>query len=664
MKRSLASLAAALALLALAAPAAAKDTWLSVRSQNFLLIGNASEREIRQVGARLEQFRHVFLRLFPQTGGPATTPTTVVVFKSDDAYKPFKPLYNGRPQEHLAGYFQQGEDVNYITLTAAPRADGNPFGTIFHEYTHLLVANNLSDPPVWFNEGLAEYYSTFELTDDSKRIMLGKPIPSHVLLLRRQFMRLEDLLRVTHDSPAYNEGDKRTIFYAEAWAFVHFLLQGDKGQRVPQLARFSELLRAGTPLEESFRRAFESDFATVEKALRKYVQSDTYRVQFFPGAPALEFDAEMQTSPLEEARALAYLGDLLYHTHRYDDAEKYLRRALALAPDLAPAHATLGIVNVRQHRYDEALQALARATALDPQSYLAHYYLAEALHRQALGPDSVIVRYPPPVAARMRAALKRSLALNPRFAEACHLLAFLDMVNEEELVDATALVLRARELRPDRLRYVITLSRVYMRREQFDPAREVLRQLLRGANADGQTRADARATLELIDSYESQRARVRAVNAQVEALARGQLGGDPAARLSSAAPPDEAAPPAPEPTPRPEDLRPRIKRRTDGPQVRGLLRGIDCTGGESVVFQVQAADGRLYKFHAEQFNRVKMVAYVPGFAGTNITCGPVKQELFVVLTYRPAPPQQPRPKYDGEAIALDLITKDMEVEPE
>ena len=38
----------------------AKDTWVSVRSNNFFLVGNASEKEIRQVAVRLEQFRNVF----------------------------------------------------------------------------------------------------------------------------------------------------------------------------------------------------------------------------------------------------------------------------------------------------------------------------------------------------------------------------------------------------------------------------------------------------------------------------------------------------------------------------------------------------------------------------------------------------------------------------
>ena len=43
----------------------AKDSWTSVRTKNFFLIGNAGEKDIRKVATRLEQFRDVFVRLFP-----------------------------------------------------------------------------------------------------------------------------------------------------------------------------------------------------------------------------------------------------------------------------------------------------------------------------------------------------------------------------------------------------------------------------------------------------------------------------------------------------------------------------------------------------------------------------------------------------------------------
>src|SRR5437870_3185150 len=69
---------------------AAKESWTSVRSRNFLLIGNASEKQIRQVAIKLEQFREVFTRLFTRIKFTTPVPTTVIVFKSDSAYRPFK----------------------------------------------------------------------------------------------------------------------------------------------------------------------------------------------------------------------------------------------------------------------------------------------------------------------------------------------------------------------------------------------------------------------------------------------------------------------------------------------------------------------------------------------------------------------------------------------
>ena len=149
----------ALLCLAMVAPAilaGLKDNWISVRSKNFFLIGNAGEKEIRQVAIKLEQFREAFGRLMPRVKFSSHTPTTVIVFKSDDAYMPYKPVVDNKISKEVAGYFQPGEDVNYITLSIEKRSEGS-FRTIFHEYIHMLVDSTLGDldMPTWYNEGLA-----------------------------------------------------------------------------------------------------------------------------------------------------------------------------------------------------------------------------------------------------------------------------------------------------------------------------------------------------------------------------------------------------------------------------------------------------------------------------------------------------------------------------
>ena len=93
MKRLVIPVAVSLCLLLAVSqqPVIAKDSWVSVRTKNFLLVGNAGEKDIRKVGLKLEQFREVFTRLFPKMRFNTPVPTTVIVFKSDESYRPFKP---------------------------------------------------------------------------------------------------------------------------------------------------------------------------------------------------------------------------------------------------------------------------------------------------------------------------------------------------------------------------------------------------------------------------------------------------------------------------------------------------------------------------------------------------------------------------------------------
>jgi tetratricopeptide (TPR) repeat protein len=60
-------------------------------------------------------------------------------------------------------------------------------------------------------------------------------------------------------------------------------------------------------------------------------------------------------------------------------AEKYLRRATELDPNLAPAYLTWGRLYVRANRYDEAALLLARAVSLQPELLEAHYQLSRVL---------------------------------------------------------------------------------------------------------------------------------------------------------------------------------------------------------------------------------------------------------------------------------------------
>ena len=632
MKRLALTLASLLCLLLVAQDhlAMTKDAWTSVRTRNFLVVGNASEMEMREVATRLEQFRLSLARLFIVNNFASPLPTTVILFKNDRSYEPFKPLYRGRPAE-VAGFFQPGRDTNYITLSAE-RLGETPYRTIFHEYVHLMIDSNLRGVPAWFNEGVAEYYSAFEVTDGGRRATLGRTIESHVQLIKRSpsLLPLRTLLAVDHSSPYYNESDKKGMFYAESWALVHYLIQANEGVRLPELMRYVNLLGAGTPFEDAFRQAFHTDVESMQRELEAYVRRFNAPLKVVPFDKGLEFDKEVKSAPLTDAQAHYYLGDLLRHMDRFEEAEARLRQALALDPDLGLADASLGMLRVEQGRFREARAALERAVAADPQNYLVHYYYAFALSREGMDGEHSISGYAPEAARRMQVELRKAIELAPGFPESYHLLAFVQLALNERLDEAVALAQRALTLSPGRYEFVNVLAQIYLRQEDYKSARLTLEPFIR-TSADRQIREQAQAMLKLVATLEESARRKPSVEHNLKNTETAS---------ANVAESDMTIRP----------IRSVLRKRFEGERVRGLLTDVECmeTG---VLLSVTVGELTL-KLHNNSLRRIIFLTYVPEIKG-HLTCGTRTPANPAIITYRPL--HNADAGSDGEAVAIEFI---------
>jgi tetratricopeptide (TPR) repeat protein len=611
-------------------PVEAKETWTSVKSKHFYLAGNAGEKDIRKVATNLEQFREVFSRLFPRANLNSPVPIKVIVFKDRKSYLPFMPAYQGKVSE-VAGYFQSGPDVNYITLTAELGQE-SPFSTIFHEYVHSLTNDNTFSAPPWFSEGLAEFYSTFDVTDGEKKVWLGKPISHHVYLLREnKFLPIQRLFAVDHGSPEYNERDKKGVFYAQSWALVHFLLLGNNAQRQPQFVKYLDLLAKGVPVDESFKQAFQTDYAAMEKELKNYIGRSTYPVQTFTFGEKLQFDATMESAPITEAEWNYHLGDLTLHLNR-TDCEQYLKKAIQLAPDLAVAHASLGIAQMRNQRFAEAKQSLERAVATGSQNHMVHYYYAYTLSREGMDASNMVRGYEPELAQKMREHLKKAISISPGFPESYNLLAFVNMVTGEELDESANLLQRAISLSPSRHDFVFMLAQIQMRQQKYDEARKMLEPVVKNA-ADPELRQRAQS---LLDSIKSVTERLEQFKAETEAAnAQRAVTNDPSKE-------DEKE----------NDERPRVtlRRRIEGENARGLLTEIQCS--EKGLTLVVKDGERTLKFNTSAPERLQFITYTQD-TNQPINCGKITPAKSVVVTYRSS--TDAKSPFNGEPIAVEFV---------
>jgi tetratricopeptide (TPR) repeat protein len=618
----------------------AADTWVSVRSNNFFLVGNASEKDIRQVAMRLERFREVFSRLLPRMTFTSSVPTTVIVFKSDNYYKPYKPVADGKTVP-VSGYFQSGREVNYITLTTERREE-NPYAVIFHEYVHLLLNNTMGrSSPAWFNEGVAEYYSTFDIRDDQK-IYLGNLIRPYIEELRaHRLIPLEKLFAVDNYVLDRDKHDARGLFYAQSWALIHYLIQGNEGKRVRQLGLFMDQLRQNVPAEKAFREAFQTNYAGMEKELRDYVDRGSYRGHIVTFEKKLEFNADMKSAPVSEAEAQAFLGDLLFHIQRPDDAKTKLEFALSLDSKLSMAHATLGMLLVHQKKYAEAKQHLQQAVTGNATSYLARYYYAYALSREFMADGQTTDSFPPAVVKTMRAELVKAIELKPDFPESYHLLAFVNLVTGEQVDESIAMIKRAVALAPAREEFLFVLAQLYIRKRDIEGARRLIEPLVTNG-ADPALRPRAAALLAKITSMQKAIEEFRAA------------GEDRASDIVVKA--ETVVEPNSDPD---SPLRDALKRpEADETRVQGILVRIDCDA-RGIVFVVQADIG-LLRLRTSSFQEVDITTYASEVAG-EITCGPRKPENAVVVCYRAA--NNARAGNRGTIRSLEFVPKDFKLKP-
>jgi predicted Zn-dependent protease len=608
--------------------------WTGVRSQNFFVAGEAGEKDLRRVAVRLEEYRAAFSRLLSPEHFDAGVPTTVVVFPDDAAYNPFKPILGGRRAGGVAGYFQPGADVNYITVTLDPDFE---LDTLLHEYTHLLVNNHFRVAPLWLKEGLAEFYSTARLSADRRRVTLGEaPVHRTREMRGRPLIPLNKLFDVDQTSPYYFEPAQRGLFYAESWALVHYLLVARGGERRDGLDRFTSMLAEGSTPEDAMRAAFRIGVAEAEAGLADYVRLERYRSSTELFERPLDFDSQLRASALSEAEGLALLGDLLLRTDRDADAEGYLLRAVALDPNSAAARVSLGVLRLRQNRAAEAREELRRAAALAPENHLARYHLAEALNRDdAPAPEQSSIKAFEERTDAIRAELRRAIELAPGFVEPYKLLAAVEIERGDRPEEAAAVLARASALAPRRGDLTLLLAQALLLEGRYDDARKLTEPVaLRAADARLREQAGVLLTRIAVRREEAERRR-----AQAEAEARADAEATPA-----------------QPCDMPLRGGPQYKRlRFDGAQVCGRLSEIECDAA-GVVFNITTDAGDTLRLRAGDLQAVRFVTYTTAVKTGRIACGPRERAARALVTYRPK--RDEHAGTDGEAVAVEFVPED------
>jgi tetratricopeptide (TPR) repeat protein len=462
-RRELTRAAVAIVLLALAFPCAAGPAslpslknWHEVRVPGFVIISDAGEGPTRRFAARLFGWRNTFARIWPQAD-PGTKPVIVLALKSISTLCALLPTSCGASQAKPAGLFLPGLDRDYLALALDAEGLGSS-DVLGHEFAHLLLDRHAEPLPLWLDEGIAELVAT----GDMGRGRVGAPNPTYLALLQQHsLLPLTSFLSMARTSPGYRDESLAPLFYAQAWALVHYLELADGGEQVWRLTAFVGLLSRGVPDGDAAAQAF-GDSGGLTRALTDYVRSGRLQDTSL-SLPLLVPREDPPARRLTAAETALTLGDFLGHTDRYSDAVELLNRA-ARDGFAAASLERMSLIDLRRGDFDRAHRDADDALALESSLVAAYYVRGAAVIAQPARQEQI---------DQAERDLREAMRLDDKFAPAYSVLGTLLAFRPAGTSEALGLIRRAVSLEPSVVGHRVALAEALLLAGQSEEAEHI-----------------------------------------------------------------------------------------------------------------------------------------------------------------------------------------------
>ena len=266
----------------------AKDEpkWIEVHTAHFSVVTDAGEKRGREVALRMEQMRAVFGGLILKDKLKMPVPITVIALKSDKQYGIVAPS----KQTMAGGFYIPAWDRVYIVLNLFEQ---EPWRSVAHSLAHYLLNYNYPPAQGWFDEGLAEYFGSLQIgkevdiggdpelapewhedaMDTMEMIRHDSNVPQSLtqLVSSPVWLSMTDLFTMKHDGSGMLEGTHHTLFYAQSWMVVHYLVNKNK---MPEAGTYFDLvLNQKVPVDKAMVQAFDLTPQQMEDTVKTYFKS-------------------------------------------------------------------------------------------------------------------------------------------------------------------------------------------------------------------------------------------------------------------------------------------------------------------------------------------------------------------------------------------------------
>ena len=135
------------------------ERWTRLELDDYVIYSAARDNVTRDVAQRLQLMRDGVAMITRLNVHPPHR-VTVILFPNDREFAPFRDAGMGKKMTHVSALFGGSPDAGFILIDTDSRSGFDR--SVYHELTHCFTRNTSGDLPLWYSEGIAEFYSTFQ----------------------------------------------------------------------------------------------------------------------------------------------------------------------------------------------------------------------------------------------------------------------------------------------------------------------------------------------------------------------------------------------------------------------------------------------------------------------------------------------------------------------
>lgn len=467
--------------LAFAAP-----QWIKLQSPHFTVLSDGDPADARTIADQLERLRWAFLQAYPSLKFDASAPTEVFAVRNKKELLEAAPAsMQGKGQLDWSGVYLGSRYRDYMLLRLDAADAPGSYDPIYESYALALENAASQVMPPWLGIGLAEFWGATEIQGNT--VALGRIRRGDMEILgNRQLVPLTTLLNAKQDDAAREHWDTGSVYYAESWALVHYLIMTGRESRTNPLGAYLALLKryqqAGVPPDSlTAASAAFGNLDLLQQHLAQYLRRPVLEMMKLETADARIDKKRFAIAPLPAADADAARAEMLAIGGRSGDARTLLQSVLRDAPQDPAALEAMGLLEIQANDSAAALAWFSKGAAADPNNAMVQYEYAVLAMQSAHGAlDDA-------AAAKIEASLKTALRLEPDFAPALDALVQWDFEEDQNLPAAAGLAQRATALAPGNFHFAYDYAMVLARLGRGSEAKAMLNSALALARDPGET---------------------------------------------------------------------------------------------------------------------------------------------------------------------------------